>query len=142
MTPNNITTVRNIYDLFAKGDFAQLPFDANIEWREPDVEGIWAHGTHHGPKAVIKEVFDPTYDKVDDFRLECDQYLDAGDTVVVTGRFLGRGKDTGNELNAPFAHFWTLRNGRVVTFQNYTDTANLLQTLYRVHIEQPVGAHT
>jgi ketosteroid isomerase-like protein len=71
--------------------------------------------------------------------VQCDQYLDAGERVVVTGRFLGRGKDTGNELNAPFAHIWTLQNGKVTRFQNYTDTANWLRALYQVHIDQPVG---
>ncbi len=141
MSKDNIKTVRNAYDLFARGDFAHLPFDTQIEWIEPDVEGIWMRGTHHGCEAVIKEVFKPTLDKFDDFRLQCDRYLDAGEHVIVTGRFLGRGKDTGNELNAPFAHVWTLRNGKVVTFQNYTDTANCLHALYMVHLEQPVGAH-
>ncbi len=141
MSQNNITTVRDAYDSFARGDFAHIQFDRNIEWMEPDVEGIWCRGMHRGSDAVIKEVFEPTSDKFDDFRLECDQYLDAGEHVVVTGRFLGHGKDTGNELNAPFAHIWRLRNGKIVSFQNYSDTANLLHALYRVLIERPVGAH-
>ena len=98
-------------------------------------------GTHHGSEAVIKEIFEPTLDKFDDFRLQCDQFLDAGDQVVVTGRFLGRGKDTGSDLDATFAHVWTLRNGKVVRFQDYTDTANWLRALYHVHLEQPLGAH-
>ncbi len=79
-------------------------------------------------------------ERFDDFRMQCDQYLDAGEHVVVTGRFLGRGKETGNELNAPFAHIWTMRNGKVTQFRNYTDTANWLRAMYRVHIEEPVGA--
>jgi ketosteroid isomerase-like protein len=139
MGEKNITTVRGLYDSFAKGDFARMPLDPQIEWIEPDVEGVERCGTHRGPEAVIKEVFEPCLDKFDGFRLECDQFLDAGDQVIVTGRFLGRGKDTGNELNAPFAHFWTLRKGKVTSFRNYTDTANWLQALCRVHVEQPVG---
>ncbi len=140
MSQDNIATVRGAYDAFARGDFAQLPFDRKIEWIEPDVEGFWSRGTHRGPEAVIKEVFEPTLERFDDFRVQCDRYLDAGEHVVVTGRFLGRGKDTGNELNAPFAHIWTLRNGKVTQFQNYTDTANWLRAMYQVHIEEPVGA--
>ncbi|MGO8750586.1 MAG: nuclear transport factor 2 family protein [Thermoguttaceae bacterium] len=141
MGKSNIDIMRRGYDLFAKGDFARLPFDPQIEWIEPDVEGLPHSGTHHGSEAVINEIFEPTFDKLDDFHLECDQFLDAGDHVVVTGRFLGRGKDTGNDLNATFVHVWTLRNGKAVRFQNYTDTANWLRALYRVHLEQPVGAH-
>lgn len=141
MSKDNIATIRSAYDLFARRDYARMPFDPQIEWVEPSVEGLPASGTHHGLEAVIKEVFEFAVDKLENFRLECDQYLDAGDKVVVTGRFLGRGKDTGNELNAPFAHIWTLRNEKVVSFRNYTDTANWLQALRHVHIEEPVGAH-
>ncbi len=140
MGQDNIATVRGLYDSFAHGDFASMPFDPQIEWIEPDVEGIQVCGTHRGPAAVIKEVFAPCRDGLDNFRLQCDQYLDAGDQVIVTGCFLGRGKDTGNELRAPFAHFWTLRNGKITRFQNYTDTANWLRAMYHVHIEEPVGA--
>lgn len=103
MDQNNIGTTRAAYDSFAKGDYSRLPFDPEIEWMEGDVEGLWARGTHHGLGAVIEEVFEPTIDMISDFRLQCDEFLDAGDRVIVTGRFLGRGKETGNELNAPFA---------------------------------------
>jgi uncharacterized protein len=141
MSNDNVATVRGVYDLFARRDFASMPFDPQIKWVEPDVEGSPVSGTHHGRESVIKEVFAPCLDRLDNFRLQCDKYLNAGDQVVVTGYFLGRGKDTGNELNAPFAHIWTLRNGKVTSFQNYTDTANWLQALYTIHIDQPVGAH-
>ena len=141
MSEKNIATIRGLYDAFARRDFASMPFDRRIEWVEPDVEGSPVSGTHVGPEAVIKEVFEPAIEKIEKFRLQCDQYLDAGDKVIVTGRFLGRGKDTDHELNAPFAHIWTMRNEKVVSFRNYTDTANWLQTLYQVHIDEPVGAH-
>lgn len=141
MSQSNIATIRAGYDLFARGDFASLPFDHQIEWIESRVEGIPWGGTHHGSEAVIKEVFEPVLDKFGNFHLQCDQFLEAGDQVIVTGRFLGRGKDTGNELNARFAHLWTMRNGKVVRFENFTDSANWLQALCRIHLEQPVGAH-
>jgi len=139
MSQENISTIRDGYESFARGDFGSLPFDAQIEWIEPDVEGIWGHGTHRGRDSVIKEIFGPLGEHFDDFRVQCDQFLDVGEQVIVTGRFLGRGKETGNELNAPFAHFWTLRGGKVTKFQNYTDTANWLQALHHLHIEEPAG---
>jgi len=140
MSQDNLSTIREGYDLFARGEFSRLPFAPQIEWIEPDVEGMWGGGTHRGLESVIKEVFEPAFEKFDNFRVQCDQFLDAGDQVIVTGRFLGRGKDTGNELNAPFAHFWTLRNGKVTVFRAYTDTANWLRALHRVHLEEPTAA--
>ena len=141
MSQNNIDTIRGAYEAFARRDFARLPFDQQIEWNEPEVEGLPFVGVRRGREAVIREVFEPALDNFDNFRLQCDQFLDAGDQVIVTGRFLGRCKETGSELNAAFAHFWTLRDGKVVRFQNYCDTANWLRAMHRVHLEEPVGAH-
>jgi ketosteroid isomerase-like protein len=131
--------VRDNYDAVARGQFGRLALDPNIEWVEANVPDLWFAGTHHGPHAVLKEVIEPTFEKLDAFRLQCDQFLDAGDRVVVTGHFLGRGKETGIELNACFAHIWTLRGDKAVRFEGYTDTANWLYALYRIQVEHPVG---
>jgi uncharacterized protein len=48
--------------------------------------------------------------------------FDGGDTVVVEGRYRGKMKTTGTPVDAQFAHVWHLRDGRVVGFQEYTDT--------------------
>jgi ketosteroid isomerase-like protein len=48
------------------------------------------------------------------------QWIDAADRLVVTGRFRGRAKN-GQELDAPFAHVSTMRNGKAVRFEHYVD---------------------
>jgi ketosteroid isomerase-like protein len=48
--------------------------------------------------------------------------IDGGDTVVVEGRYYGKVRETGISLDAQFAHVWHLRDGKVVGFQQYTDT--------------------
>ena len=53
-------------------------------------------------------------------RAEPEHFIDAGDDLVVTGRFRGRSKG-GQQLEAPFAHVWAMRNGKAVRFQNYVD---------------------
>jgi uncharacterized protein len=49
-------------------------------------------------------------------------FHDAGETVIVTGRYSGAYKATGKKIDAQFAHFWTLADGKVARFQQYTDT--------------------
>jgi ketosteroid isomerase-like protein len=51
--------------------------------------------------------------------------LDAGDRVVALGRYSGKFKKTGRAIDAQFAHVWTVRNGKVTAFQQYTDTAQV-----------------
>ena len=48
--------------------------------------------------------------------------IDGGDHVVVLGRYGGTPK-AGGELDAPFCHVYRFRDGKAVTFQQFTDTA-------------------
>jgi uncharacterized protein len=141
MSKNNVDVIRSFYDTVARGDPNTLPIDPQVEWIEPEVSGLWFGGTHHGPEAVINDVMKPALEKFDDFRVESDEFLDAGDRVVVTGHFRGREKETGIELNSPFIQIWTLRGGKVLRFQGASDTANWLQAMYHLQIEQPAGMH-
>ena len=66
---------------------------------------------------------------MDEFQAVADEFLDAGDRVVVLDHFRVRGKATGRTVDAPCAHVWTLRDGKVVYHRNYVDTATFLQSL-------------
>jgi uncharacterized protein len=139
MADENVTTIRDFYGAVARGDLSSVVLDPHIEWIELDVPDLWFSGVHHGPEAVLDEVVRPTFEKFEAFRVECERFLDAGDHIIVTGRFRGRAKTTGIALDAPFAHLWLLSGGRAVRFEGYTDTANWLYALYRVQVEHPVG---
>ena len=139
MSQNNLNAVHDFYGAIARGDFAHSMLDPQIEWIEPHVPDLWFSGTHHSPAEVLSEVIEPTFENFDDFRVECEEFLDAGDRVIVTGHFSGRAKDTGIALYAPFAHIWTLRGDKAVRFQSFTDTANWLYALYRIQVEHPTG---
>ncbi len=58
----------------------------------------------------------------DDFAAVPTELLAKGDRVVAFGRYTGVHKESSAKLDAPFAHSWTLADGRVVAFQQYTDT--------------------
>ena len=60
-----------------------------------------------------------------------DRYLDAGDHVVVVGRFDAEARDGGGRLDAPFVHLWRLEDGQAVRYENHTDTAAVLAALGR-----------
>ncbi len=131
MSAENVEIARGGYDAFSRGDIDAVlsMMDPDIVWQEPDVEGIPAGGTHHGREAVAENVFGRVSEDWDEFQVVPEEFLDAGDRVVVLGLFQGKGKATGGTLDAPFAHVWTLREGKMVHFRNYTDTTNWLQAL-------------
>lgn len=131
MSEENVNILRQGYEAFNRGDIDAVTslMDENIEWQEADVEGLPIRGTHHGPEAVANNVFQTAVESWEDFGAVAEEFLDAGDHVLVLGRFQGRGKESGRTLDAPFAHVWTLREGKLVRHRNYPDTARLLQSL-------------
>ena len=53
----------------------------------------------------------------DEFRTEPQEFIDAGNRIVVVGRWVGKGKGSGLEVQQPTVHVFTLRNGRVVRWE-------------------------
>jgi ketosteroid isomerase-like protein len=115
--------MRSAYEAFNRGDIPAVlaAFDPQIEWNEPG-GGRAPRGTFHSAQSVAAEVFSTVPQNFDEFRADVEQAIDAGDHVVVVGRFQGKGKG-GQQLDAPYAHVWRMRNGKAVSFQNHVDAA-------------------
>ena len=59
---------------------------------------------------------------IDKFSVTPSTFIDGGEHIVVLGRYGGTMKNGGATLNAPFCHVFRFENGKVVMFQQYTDT--------------------
>jgi uncharacterized protein len=116
--------VKALYDAFGKGDVPAVlgVFDPEIQWREAE-NFLYADGNPYaGPQAVAEGVFQRIVSDVEHFAVLPERFVEGGDTVVVEGRYRGTMKTTGTPVDAQFAHIWQLRDGKVVRFQQYTDT--------------------
>jgi hypothetical protein len=49
--------------------------------------------------------------------------------VVSLGIYSGSSKATGKSMSSPFAHVWTVRDGRLASFNMYTDTAKVREAM-------------
>ena len=72
--------------------------------------------------AVAQGVFQRVVTDVDGFAVVPEQFIDGGDAIVVEGRYKGTWKATRAKVDAQFAHVWHIRDGKIVRFQQYTDT--------------------
>ena len=120
----NKQTVEGMYEAFGRGD---IPFvigalDADVEWWEAENFIYADRNPYRSPQAVLEGVFMRLGTEWADFTVMPEEWLDAGNHVVVLGTYNGRHKETGNEIRAQFAHVWGITHGRVVRFQQYTDT--------------------
>lgn len=131
MPQANVALIRSLYDAFAKGDVATVlaAMSPEIVWNEAE-GNPWADGNPYvGPDAVLKGVFIRCAGEFDGFAVEVDELLDAGDTVIMLGRYLGKATKTGRPQRTQAAHVWRIANGRVVRFQQYADTRQLASVL-------------
>lgn len=116
--------VKDAYDAFGRGDVPAVlgVLDPEVRWREAEGFLYADRNPYVGPQAVAEGVFQRIVDDVDDFAVVPERFVDGGDTVVVEGRYRGTMKATGAPVDAQFAHVWRLQDGKVVRFQQYTDT--------------------
>ena len=125
MSQENVEVVRGMYAAFAKGDILTIigALGPEVEWWEAE-NFIYADGNPYvGPDAVLTGVFMRINAEWESFAVAPSQVLDAGETIIGHGYYSGTYKQTGKQVRAQFAHFFTFRAGQVVKFQQYTDTA-------------------
>ena len=128
-TQSGVPLVKQLYGAFATGDVPTVlgGFHQNVEWIS--AEGAPYPGTFRGPEAILTNVFARLGAEWDGYRAEPAEYLDAGENIVVLGRYSGKYKATGRSMSAAFAHVWTVRDGKVTRFRQYTDTRKMAEVL-------------
>ena len=126
---DNKQIIENGYKCFATGDIPGFlaTFDENIEWTE--AEGFPYGGIYTGANAIVENVFMKLGGEWEGFTAVPDEILDAGDNIVALGHYSGKYKESGKSMKVPFAHVWTLRDGKIVKFVQYTDTLKVSEAL-------------
>jgi ketosteroid isomerase-like protein len=126
---SNVPLVQSAYEAFASGDIASVlgVMDPDIEWSEAEGNPYQLSGeAWKGPDAILQNLFMKMgADYEGTFAIHPKIYHDAGDTVVVEGRYTGTFKPTGKELDAQYCHVFTVRDGKLINFQQFVDTAQL-----------------
>ena len=131
MSTEHVNIVRGMYEAFGRGDIASViaALDPQVEWLEAESFIYADNNPYVGPTAVLEGVFMRIGGEWDDFVVSPKEILDAGDTVVGHGYYSGRYKKNAKQVRAQFAHLFTFRDGKIVKFQQYTDTAQFKQAV-------------
>jgi ketosteroid isomerase-like protein len=128
----NTKTVQQVYENFGALDSADgrrsdtqpllSLYSDDVEWHVPEMEGVPFAGPRRGI-AEVRDFFAAVTDGLDVLQFEPHEYIAQGDKVVALGRYSWRVKATGREFSSDFAHVCTLRDGKIVRFHEYMDTA-------------------
>jgi ketosteroid isomerase-like protein len=125
-----VQVVSSFYERLGKGDVPGVLglLDPQVRWTEAERFPYYT-GTWVGPQAVLDNLLKRLAADWNDFAATARDYLNEGAKVVSFGTYSGVYKRTGKSMRADFAHVWTVENGKITSFQMYTDTAKVLEAL-------------
>ena len=116
------TLIEEHYAASARKDLDGMvaPFASDIEWTE--MAGFPYAGTYRGIDAIREQVFKRLGAEWTDYQAIPEQLVVSGDHVIAFGTYTGTFTATGKPMRARFVHHWTVREGQVVRFEQFTDT--------------------
>ena len=100
----------------------------DLAWTEaerfPYYSGVWRR-----PQEVLEKLFVPLSRDWETFSVTPQEFIADGQQVVSLGHYEGTYRATRRSMCAPFAHRWIVRQGKIVQFDQYTDTAKVLEAI-------------
>ena len=123
----NVQLIQRTYENYKAGDLEGVlrAFAESVEWIQPQVEGISFSGTRRG-RDQVAEFFATMSAAQESIQFEPQEYIAQGDRVVALGHYRWHAKATGRDWESDWAHVYTIRDGQVIRFQEYTDTAKVI----------------
>lgn len=125
MSEENVEIIRRGYKQFtAAGEIRAHPdlvWDVtNLGWPEQQI--------YDGPEGAMQFMAEWA-DAWDDWEMEAEEYIDAGERVVVIVNQQGRSKATGIPVEMRFGQVWTLRDAQAIRMQLYADPDEALKAV-------------
>ncbi len=132
LNPNNVMIVQKLYNDFAKGDIpsVQAAMDEKVVWNESENFPFADGNPYIGFDAIAKGVFgriqsDWEYWNLTDLNLQ----EMTNNKVLTTGRYQAKYKKNGAVINLQMAHLWTLKDGKIISFQQFADTKGMADAM-------------
>jgi ketosteroid isomerase-like protein len=126
MSQENVEAVRLAYRAFQAGELTDMLgfLDPNIE--VIPVKEFPGRPVYHGRDGFLEflgEWFEPS----DEYSIELEDLIDAGDRVVTVERHVGLSKETGLEVAQRVSDIWTIREGALAVLTIFLDKREALE---------------
>ena len=125
---SNVQLAKDIYAAFGRGDIPAVlaGFHPEIEWRQAEGNPYQPDGAAWiGPQAVLEKLFMRIGSEWEGFTVNVYTLHDAGEYVVMEGRYTGVYKPSNQSMDAQVCHILRFRDGKLISFQQYVDTGQL-----------------
>lgn len=126
MSQKNVDALRPVYERWAGGDFTagRDLLDEEVVFVTFATEGDDL--TYHGPVGLadwLREFLT----QWEEFKVMAEEFIDAGEKVLVVGHQTARGGRSGVAVDMPVFGVWTFRGGKVVRLQFLRDRDRALE---------------
>ena len=129
MSAANIAFIQSLYAAFGRGDINTViaGVAADVDWtvngRRKDYPML---GNWKGQDGV-KKFFEGVTEHEEVVEFSPREFFAADDRVCVLGHYAWKIRKTGRSVASDWAHIFTVRNGKVVKFREFNDTAQFAE---------------
>jgi ketosteroid isomerase-like protein len=133
MSQENVETITRLYDEFLARPERVIDteilqfFDPAVELRQSE-SFLGTVGTFHGYDGLVRSALE-LFETFRDLHWVPIKIIDAGDQVVATFEARAIGKHSDVEVKVTGGHVWTLRDGRVVTWDVYMEPSQAFEAV-------------
>lgn len=118
----NYEAIKAHYAGSDRGDLAAMMAPITDDTRWTEMAGFPYAGTYVGADAIIAGVFKRIAEEWTDYRFVLERLIDGDKTIVGIGTYSGHYRSTGKTMTARVTHVWDVDDGRVLRFEQFTDT--------------------
>jgi uncharacterized protein len=124
----NVETLRNAYDALNRGELESAlgVLEPGAEWCE---HSDLPEADFYRGRDAIRSFLVGYLDSWEEFHQETEELIDGGDRVAVLLHLVAKGKGSGIEVEARYAHLWTMREGKGARVDAYADRASAIEAL-------------
>jgi ketosteroid isomerase-like protein len=127
MSQQNVEIIRRGYEYWSTtGELLPENVHADFVWDMSTFRGWPEQQSYLGIEGT-RQFLAEWDDAWDDWEVEVEDYIDAGERVVAIVRQRGRSKATGVPVDMHFAQVWTIRDGQQIRMQMYASPDEALE---------------
>ena len=120
MSEENVELARQIHERWDRGESIRDLVADDLEYVNP------SYAVEPGTR-VGRRFFGSVLDTYPDFVFHVERYIDAGDDVVVLGRYTASGGASGIPVEGDHGYVWTVKDGIAVRFRWFQSHAEALE---------------
>jgi ketosteroid isomerase-like protein len=129
MSQERVDQILRAYEALNRGDFEALAVHLRPEFEFIPPPMLPEGEVYHGPDG-LRQLWQRWSGAFDNFRIEVEEAIDAGDRVIVMAAVAGTGLDSGMEVKTPsFAWVWSFDGDEVVRMEAMPNRATALEAV-------------